>query len=106
MYRCYGVFRYCYIPSHFDGLVFIREVKGIQNLNYYPRGSWRFADNIDSHLDDLFVRDVTSLRQLTAFLITNIGNLVSANKLVGMFGIKSPATFFGIFFILDKCLSA
>lgn len=27
------------------------------------------------------VRDVVSLRQLTAFLITNIGNLVSANKL-------------------------
>lgn len=39
------------------------------------------------------VRDIASLRQLTAFLITNIGNLVSANKLVGMFGIKSPATF-------------
>ena len=39
------------------------------------------------------VRDINSLRQLTAFLITNIGNLVSANKLVGMFDIKSPATF-------------
>ena len=39
------------------------------------------------------IRNVTSLRQLTAFLITNMGNFVSANKLVGMFGIKSPAIF-------------
>ncbi|HBX88491.1 MAG TPA: AAA family ATPase [Marinilabiliaceae bacterium] len=39
------------------------------------------------------IRDVSSLRQLAAFLITNIGNTVSANKLTGMFEIKSPATF-------------
>lgn len=38
------------------------------------------------------VRDVASLRQLTAFLINNIGNLISANKLAGLFNIKSPAT--------------
>ena len=51
------------------------------------------------------VRDITSLRQLTAFLITNIGNLVSANKLVGMFGIKSPATFLEYFsFLRDAYL--
>ncbi|MDR1563285.1 MAG: ATP-binding protein, partial [Dysgonamonadaceae bacterium] len=43
------------------------------------------------------IRDVISLRQLTAFLISNIGNLVSANKLIGMFGIKSPATFLEYF---------
>ncbi|MBV7532576.1 ATP-binding protein [Chitinophaga sp. sic0106] len=43
------------------------------------------------------VRDVTTLRQLTAFLITNIGNLLSASKLVGMFDIKSPATFLEYF---------
>ncbi|MDR1981792.1 MAG: ATP-binding protein, partial [Tannerellaceae bacterium] len=43
------------------------------------------------------VRDVVSLRQLTSFLITNIGNLVSANKLTDMFGIKSPATFLDYF---------
>ena len=43
------------------------------------------------------VRDVTSLRQLTAYLITNIGNLVSANKLIGMFDTKSPATFLEYF---------
>lgn len=51
------------------------------------------------------VRDINSLRQLTAFLITNIGNLVSANKLVGMFGIKSPATFLEYFsFLKDAYL--
>ena len=51
------------------------------------------------------VRDVASLRQLTAFLITNSGNLVSANKLVGMFGIKSPATFLDYFsFLKDAYL--
>ncbi|CDN31879.1 ATPase [Mucinivorans hirudinis] len=43
------------------------------------------------------VRDVMSLRQLAAYLITNIGNLLSANKLVGMFDIKSPATFLEYF---------
>ncbi|KAA6317288.1 hypothetical protein EZS27_032529, partial [termite gut metagenome] len=51
------------------------------------------------------VRDVTSLCQLTAFLITHIGNLVSANKLVGMFDTKSPATFLDYFsFLKDAYL--
>ena len=51
------------------------------------------------------IRDVISLRQLTAYLITNIGTLVSANKLVGMFDIKSPATFLEYFsFLKDAYL--
>ncbi len=51
------------------------------------------------------VRDVVSLRQLTAFLITNIGNPISANKLAGMFGIKSPATLLEYFsFLKDAYL--
>lgn len=51
------------------------------------------------------VRDVVSLRQLTTFLITNIGNLVSANKLAGMFDIKSAATFLEYFsFLKDAYL--
>lgn len=51
------------------------------------------------------VRDVVSLRQLTAFLITNIGNLISANRLVGMFDIKSAATFLEYFsFLKDAYL--
>ena len=43
------------------------------------------------------VRDIASLRQLTVFLLTNIGNTVTANKLTGMFGIKSPSTFLEYF---------
>lgn len=43
------------------------------------------------------VRDTASLRQITAYLITNIGNLISANKFVGMFDIKSATTFLEYF---------
>jgi predicted AAA+ superfamily ATPase len=43
------------------------------------------------------VRDIASLRQLTVFLLTNIGSTVTANKLTGMFGIKSPSTFLEYF---------
>lgn len=51
------------------------------------------------------IRDVISLRQLAAYLITNIGNLVSASKLVGMFDLKSPATFLEYFsFLKDAYL--
>lgn len=51
------------------------------------------------------VRDVASLRQLTTYLITNIGNLVSASKLTGMFDIKSPTTFLEYFsFLKDTYL--
>lgn len=51
------------------------------------------------------VRDVDSLRQLAVFLITNIGNPIAANKLVGMFGIKSPSTFLEYFsFLKDAYL--
>jgi predicted AAA+ superfamily ATPase len=38
------------------------------------------------------IRDIDSLRQLTVYLISNVGNLVSATKLTGMFGIKSSTT--------------
>ena len=38
------------------------------------------------------IRDVESLRQLTVYLISNVGTLVSASKLTGMFGIKSSTT--------------
>lgn len=38
------------------------------------------------------VRDVSALKQLAVYLISNVGKPVSANKLVGMFGIKSVTT--------------
>ena len=61
---------------------------------------------IDSYLNNLLddilirdiavrfgVRDVKSLRQLAVYLLSNIGTLVSANSLTGMFGVKSSTTF-------------
>lgn len=51
------------------------------------------------------VKDVNSLRQLTVFLISNTGTLISANKLVGMFDIKSSTTFLEYFsFLKDAYL--
>lgn len=47
------------------------------------------------------VRDVNSLRQLAVYLLSNIGNLVSANSLIGMFGIKSSTTFLDYFSYLQ-----
>ncbi|WNY25454.1 ATP-binding protein [Methanolapillus millepedarum] len=38
------------------------------------------------------VRDADSLRKLAVYLMSNIGNLVSAYKLAGIFGIKSSTT--------------
>lgn len=51
------------------------------------------------------VKDVDSLRQLAVYLMSNVGNLISANKLVGMFGIKSSATILDFFsFFKDSYL--
>lgn len=47
------------------------------------------------------VRDVNSLRQLAVYLLSNIGSLVSANSLTGMFGIKSGTTFLDYFSYLQ-----
>ncbi len=47
------------------------------------------------------IRDVNSLRQLTIYLMSNIGNLASANKLKGMFGIKSSTTILDYFSFLQ-----
>ena len=61
---------------------------------------------LSSLIDDILIRDIAvrhsikdvdSLRQLAVYLITNVGNLVSANKLSGMFGLKSSATILDYF---------
>lgn len=61
---------------------------------------------LNSLLDDILVRDIAvrysirdveSLRKLAVYLISNIGNTVSANKLKGMFGIRSSATLLEFF---------
>lgn len=65
---------------------------------------------LNSLLDDILIRDivvrhnvkdVNSLRQLCVFLLTNIGNPISANKLTGMFGIKSSSTLLDYFSYLQ-----
>lgn len=43
------------------------------------------------------VKDISSLRQLATYLITNIGNLVTASRLTGMFDIKAASTFLEYF---------
>ena len=56
---------------------------------------------LSSLMDDILVRDISvrhsvrdidSLKQLAIYLISNVGVLVSANKLTGLFGIKSSTT--------------
>lgn len=51
------------------------------------------------------IRDVEILRQLTVYLMTNIGNLIAATKLTGMYGVKSATTFLEYFsFLRDAYL--
>ncbi|MDR3268819.1 MAG: ATP-binding protein [Tannerella sp.] len=53
------------------------------------------------------VRDIASLRQLAVYLLTNIACTISASKLTGMFGIKSPSTFLEYFsYLKDAYLFA
>jgi uncharacterized protein len=51
------------------------------------------------------IRDVESLRLMAVYLLSNVGNLISANGLTGMFGIKSSATILDFFsFFKDSYL--
>lgn len=65
---------------------------------------------LNSLLDDILIRDIVvrhnikdinSLRQLCVFLLSNIGNPISANRLTGMFGIKSTSTLLDYFSYLQ-----
>jgi hypothetical protein len=46
------------------------------------------------------LRDINTLRQLTVYLLSNVGNLVSATGMTGMFGLKSATTFLEYFSFL------
>jgi len=48
------------------------------------------------------IKDVDSLRKLTLFLLSNVGNLVSANKLKNLFGIKATSTILEYFSYLKE----
>ncbi|MDL2297231.1 ATP-binding protein [Bacteroidales bacterium OttesenSCG-928-C03] len=101
-------------PFSYSEYIRFKKIENEENavLNYLKSGGIpEFVKTgnsgiINALIDDILirdigvrhaVRDVASLRQLAVFLITNIGNLISANKLTGMFNIKSPATFLEYF---------
>jgi predicted AAA+ superfamily ATPase len=48
------------------------------------------------------IKDVDSLRRLTLFLMSNIGNTVSASKLINLFGIRAPSTILEYFSYLTE----
>lgn len=48
------------------------------------------------------VHDVNSLRQLVIYLLSNVGNLLSANKITGLYGIKSTSTLLEYFSYLKN----
>lgn len=61
---------------------------------------------LNTLIDDILIRDiairnsikdVNSLRALAVYLLSNVGNLVSAGKLTGMFDIKATSTFLDYF---------
>jgi len=66
---------------------------------------------LNNLLDDIIVRDIAvrhslkdinSLKQLTVYLITNVGKPISANKITGLFGIKSASTIIDYFTYLKN----
>jgi hypothetical protein len=48
------------------------------------------------------LRDIETLKKLTIYLLTNIGKLVSANKLTDTFGLKSTTTILDYFGFLSN----
>lgn len=99
---------------------FLQYEKGEQGestlADYLQRGGMpdylrtRIGDYLNNLLDDILIRDiairhnikdVNSLRQLCVFLLSNIGNTIAANKLSGMFGIKSSSTILDYFSYLQ-----
>jgi predicted AAA+ superfamily ATPase len=48
------------------------------------------------------IRDIETLKKLTIYLLTNIGKLVSANKLTDTFGLKSTTTILDYFGFLSN----
>jgi len=99
--------------SYTEFLRYQKKEKSIQSFEHYlQKGGMPdyLRTGIDTYLNNLLddilirditvrfgVRDVTSLRQLAVYLLSNIGTLVSANSLTGMFGIKSSTTFLDYF---------
>lgn len=79
--------------------------------DYLRTGYGKYLNDL---LDDIVIRDIAirhglrdvmSIRKLAVYLLSNIGNPISANGLNGMFGIKSATTFLNYFsFLADAYL--
>jgi uncharacterized protein len=86
----------------------VREYMNVGGMPEYVKSG---EGQILSHLiDDILIRDISvrqslrdvnTLRQLTVYLLSNVGNLISASKLIGMFGMKSATTFLEYFSFLS-----
>lgn len=99
--------------SYKEFLQFQKIEKGEKSFQLYAQKGGMpdyLRTNINKYLNDLLddilirdiairhnIRDVNSLRQLTVYLLSNIGNLATANSLKGMFGIKSSTTILDYF---------
>lgn len=99
--------------SYQEFVSFTNSVVSVESLKQYLKfgGIPEFVKSkneliITGLLDDILVkdiavrhgiRDVASLKQLALYLLSNLGVPTSANKLTGMFGIKSAVTILDFF---------
>lgn len=99
--------------SYPEYLAYRKQVAGVASFaDYMQKGGMpdylrtQMDVYLNALLDDILMRDIAirhgvkdirSLRQLAVYLLSNVGNLVSANRLEGMFGIKSNSTILAYF---------
>lgn len=99
--------------SYKEFLEFIQKAPSVDSLADYLKlgGIPEYVKSqneliVNSLVDDILVkdisirhsvRDVASLKQLALYLISQIGSPISANKITGLFGIKSSATILDFF---------
>jgi predicted AAA+ superfamily ATPase len=86
----------------------VREYMNVGGMpEYVKTGEGQILNHL---IDDILIRDISvrqslrdvnTLRQLTVYLLSNVGNLISASKLIGMFGMKSATTFLEYFSFLS-----
>jgi uncharacterized protein len=104
--------------SYREYIQYSKQERSIDSLNRYLKvgGIPKYVRNegtsiLNNILDDILVKDIAarngikeinSLRQIAVYLLSNIGKEISANSLVGSFGIKSCATIVDYFNFLKE----
>ena len=90
----------------------VNSSKYLQNGGMPEYVITKYATILGNLIEDIIVRDIAvryklrevdTLKQLAIYLITNTGKPVSANKLNGMFGIKSTTTILEYFNYFRDC---